>query len=165
VAKSFIFQCTVAIVLFLISPTEARTLSDSEIRQKIIEDSVSSYPRNCPCPYNRARNGSSCGRRSAYSKVGGYAPLCYPDDVSDAMVQQYRLAHGLTTATISNNPISDNMIHQTQQALARLGYDPGPIDGIMGRRTRQAIEQFQQDQHLMVTGQPSTSLLRMLEAR
>ena len=51
------------------------------IKQKIIQQSIESYPGNCPCPYNTARNGSRCGKRSAYNRAGGYAPLCYPEDV------------------------------------------------------------------------------------
>lgn len=60
------------------------------IKQKIIQQSIESYPGNCPCPYNTARNGSRCGKRSAYNRAGGYAPLCYPEDVSDRMVREYK---------------------------------------------------------------------------
>jgi hypothetical protein len=44
----------------------------------------------CACPDDRARNGSACGGRSAYSRPGGAAPLCYPGDVSAAMIESYR---------------------------------------------------------------------------
>lgn len=64
--------------------------SDAKIRQILIEDSISSYGGSCPCPYNSARNGSSCGRRSAYSRPGGASPLCYPRDVTPEMIQEYR---------------------------------------------------------------------------
>ena len=37
--------------------------------------------RPCACPDDSARNGSACGGRSAYSRPGGAAPLCYPGDV------------------------------------------------------------------------------------
>jgi len=60
------------------------------IKQKIIKESIDSYPGNCPCPYNTASNGSRCGKRSAYNRAGGYAPICYPEDVSDRMVREYR---------------------------------------------------------------------------
>jgi hypothetical protein len=66
------------------------SLSDSEIKQQIIRNSIASYPGNCPCPYSITSNGSSCGRRSAYSKPGGYDPICYPNDVTPEMVRQYR---------------------------------------------------------------------------
>jgi hypothetical protein len=65
-------------------------LSDAEIKQQIIRNSIASYPGNCPCPYSVTSNGSSCGRRSAYSKPGGYDPICYPSDVTPEMVRQYR---------------------------------------------------------------------------
>ena len=64
--------------------------SDDTIRERIINESISSYPGNCPCPYNRASNGSRCGKRSAYSRPGGYEPLCYKSDVTDEMVRKYR---------------------------------------------------------------------------
>jgi hypothetical protein len=68
----------------------APKMSDALIKQAIIQQSLASYPGNCPCPYNSARNGSSCGGRSAYSRGGGYAPMCYPSDVSKADVDAYR---------------------------------------------------------------------------
>jgi hypothetical protein len=70
-------------------------LSDEQIKSVIIQQSVASYPGNCPCPYSVARNGSSCGARSAYSKPGGYDPICYPRDVTLSMVQDYRRRNGL----------------------------------------------------------------------
>ncbi|MDM1329778.1 hypothetical protein [Acinetobacter indicus] len=71
---------------------EAKQSSQSieVIKQKIIQQSIENYPGNCPCPYNTASNGSRCGKRSAYNRVGGYAPLCYPEDVSDRMVKEYK---------------------------------------------------------------------------
>ncbi|KTQ84203.1 hypothetical protein NS226_21845 [Aureimonas ureilytica] len=47
------------------------------------------------------------------------------------------------------------MIYPTkiiQERLNELGYDPGPIDGVRGRRTIAAIRQFQTDKGLMVDG-------------
>ena len=46
--------------------------------------------RPCACPDDTARNGSACGGRSAYSRPGGAAPLCYPSDVTAAMIESYR---------------------------------------------------------------------------
>jgi hypothetical protein len=65
-------------------------LSDSEIRKIMIQESVSRYSGSCPCPYYRARNGSRCGKRSAWSRPGGYSPLCYEKDISEKMVNKYR---------------------------------------------------------------------------
>ncbi|MFC3053276.1 hypothetical protein [Kordiimonas pumila] len=86
-----ILIATLSICLFSIpSITDEKKLTDDEIRQVLIQQSISHYPGNCPCPYNRASNGSMCGKRSAYSKPGGYSPLCYPSDVSDGMVETFR---------------------------------------------------------------------------
>jgi len=69
-------------------------LSDSQIRQILIDQSKRSYSGSCPCPYDTMRNGRSCGGSSAYSKPGGASPLCYPQDVSDGMVRDYRRRTG-----------------------------------------------------------------------
>jgi hypothetical protein len=75
------------------SKAKKKPLSDAQIKQFLIDESIAAYSGNCPCPYNTARNGSRCGRRSAYSREGGEAPLCYPKDVSAEMVKQYRDQH------------------------------------------------------------------------
>jgi hypothetical protein len=66
------------------------SISDAQIKAVLIKQSINAYPGNCPCPYNTARNGSSCGRRSAYSRGGGYAPLCYEHDVTKQMIADFR---------------------------------------------------------------------------
>jgi hypothetical protein len=72
---------------------KSKPLSDSQIRKILIEESIAAYSGNCPCPYSRARNGSRCGRRSAYDRPGGEAPLCFERDVTEEMVRGYRDAH------------------------------------------------------------------------
>jgi len=67
--------------------------SDAQVKKLLIEESVAAYDGNCPCPYSRARNGSRCGKRSAYTREGGAAPLCFERDVTTEMVQAYRDTH------------------------------------------------------------------------
>ena len=76
-------------------PTFANTLSHAQVRQEMITESISAYPGHCPCPYNLASNGSHCGKRSAWSKAGGYAPLCYPAHISNEAVKAWRGQHGV----------------------------------------------------------------------
>lgn len=64
--------------------------SDDQIADILIRRSIANYPGACPCPYTTARNGSRCGRRSAYSRPGGHAPLCYRNDVTPEMIARYR---------------------------------------------------------------------------
>lgn len=84
----------VVIVLFCVllgtvAAADDRDISDDEIRRILIQQSIASYSGNCPCPYSRANNGSRCGKRSAYSRPGGVSPLCYPSDVTAALVKRY----------------------------------------------------------------------------
>ena len=67
--------------------------TDSEIRRYLITESLAAYPGNCPCPNSLDHAGRQCGRRSAYSKAGGYSPLCYPRDIPDAQVRRARAEH------------------------------------------------------------------------
>jgi hypothetical protein len=74
----------------LINAYAKQSLSDAEIRQIIIQHSISQYPGVCACPYSITRNGSKCGGRSAYSKPGGFSPLCFPKDVPEDYVERYK---------------------------------------------------------------------------
>jgi len=58
-------------------------------------------------------------------------------------------------------------IRDVQVLLAELGYDPGPVDGFMGRMTGAAIQQYQEDKGLKTTGAFSEELRDklFLEAR
>jgi hypothetical protein len=51
-------------------------------------------------------------------------------------------------------------VRDVQEGLARLGYSPGPPDGVLGGRTRDAIRQFEQDRNLAQTGAISEELAR-----
>jgi hypothetical protein len=89
---------TFALALFVSSEGIARSpgLTDDAIRQQVIQESVAAYLATghpCACPYNAARNGSSCGGRSAYSRRGGASPICYPSDVTDQMVDEWKRTH------------------------------------------------------------------------
>ena len=53
--------------------------------------------------------------------------------------------------TISAESSHDD-VHQVQKRLRELGYDPGPADGIWGKKTTLAVKLFQRDKGLPVTG-------------
>jgi membrane-bound lytic murein transglycosylase B len=50
-----------------------------------------------------------------------------------------------------------------QMDLARLGFDPGTPDGVLGRRTRAALRQYQKAHGLAADGFPTASLLALLD--
>jgi hypothetical protein len=71
-----------------------KSFSDAQIIAMLIAASRAAYFSGtsgpCACPDDRARNGSRCGARSAYSRAKGWSVLCSPGDVSPAMIKQYR---------------------------------------------------------------------------
>ena len=54
-------------------------------------------------------------------------------------------------------------VRRAQGFLSVLGYGPGPIDGQMGDRTREAIMAFEADQGLPRTGRVDAVLIERLE--
>ncbi len=78
------------LMLSMVATPASAELSAAQIRELLIKKSIASYRGSCPCPYNVDRAGRRCGARSAYSKPGGDAPLCYPSDVSDELVSRYK---------------------------------------------------------------------------
>jgi len=45
-----------------------------------------------------------------------------------------------------------DVVRAAQEALKKKGYDPGAIDGVLGEKTREAIQKFQQTEGLQPTG-------------
>ena len=90
--RSFLFVLFTFLFVFSSATTLAKqqNVSDNEVKQLIIEESIASWSGTCACPFNRARNGSACGRRSAWSKAGGYSPICYKDEVTKEMIKDWR---------------------------------------------------------------------------
>jgi hypothetical protein len=84
----------VPFIVLALGSAQAAGLSDARIRELLIQQSIANYPGNCPCPYNIDRAGRRCGARSAYSKHGGYAPLCYAADVTKDMIAEFRVTVG-----------------------------------------------------------------------
>jgi murein L,D-transpeptidase YcbB/YkuD len=64
---------------------------------------------------------------------------------------------------ISADQLTSQQIQELQQALQEQGNDPGPIDGIMGPLTQQALREFQQDEGLAATGQLNEETLEALD--
>ena len=62
-----------------------------------------------------------------------------------------------STAALAADP--SPRIMELQEGLTELGYDPGPADGFMGPKTRDAIIAFQKDHDSLVDGKYSGILL------
>lgn len=53
---------------------------------------------------------------------------------------------------------SNDIVFMIQQSLRKLGYDPGPLDGVIGPKTRAAVKQFEDDRGLPETGEIAPTL-------
>lgn len=49
--------------------------------------------------------------------------------------------------------VKGGRVRSAQEALRDKGFDPGPIDGVMGPRTRAAVRDFQQKEGIAATGE------------
>lgn len=58
--------------------------------------------------------------------------------------------------------VTSDTILQVQRALQRMGHDPGPIDGIWGPRTREAVTSFQEEQGMESTGSLNIATLEAM---
>lgn len=60
------------------------------------------------------------------------------------------------------NPITE--LTGVQARLINLGFDCGPIDGVLGERTEAALRDYQRSRRLPVTGEPDEETRRQLQA-
>jgi hypothetical protein len=73
--------------------SSTETLTEAAVIALIIAGSIAAYKalgRPCACPEDTMRNGRRCGGNSAWSRAGGYKPMCYPTDVTASMIAAYR---------------------------------------------------------------------------
>lgn len=81
----------VAVFLFAVSPAagDQCPIPIETIKAQMIAESIGRYPGTCACPYQSDRAGRRCGKRSAWNRPGGYAPLCFPSDITPDMVREF----------------------------------------------------------------------------
>ncbi len=134
----------VIIAFMLLGNDHAEAQTVSTIKRQMIQESIARYPGNCPCPFSRASNGSRCGGRSAWSRPGGRSPLCYGDDISDAMVRSWMQRNGMAVdrSTGGTSDAERATIREVQAELNRLGCDAGTPNGVIGPNSREALRQF-----------------------
>ena len=83
-----------------------RVLTAAAIALILVQESRNAYyatGRPCACPEDFTRSGRRCGGNSAYSRPGGAEPLCYPGDVSAALIEKHRarLSNSLSASNVA----------------------------------------------------------------
>lgn len=63
-----------------------------------------------------------------------------------------RGASGVSKSRSAIIHVSGVSVEDVQKALVRAGYDPGPVDGHAGKKTKAAIRKFQRKNHLTADG-------------
>jgi hypothetical protein len=104
--------------------------------------------------------------------AGDYYPYDYYTDVqpdyniAPASAYPYGYYTGVqpdyNNAAANGVPVADPTVEATQERLAQLGYYNGPVDGIFGPTTRDAVAKYQIDKQLDVTGSLSPDTLQSL---
>jgi len=104
--------------------------------------------------------------------AGDYYPYDYNTDVqpdyntAPASAYPYSYYTGVqsedNTAAANGAPVADATVEAIQERLAQLSYYNGPVDGIFGPTTRDAVAKYQIDNQLDVTGSLSPDTLQSL---
>lgn len=112
-------------------------------------------------------------RKSPAPKVAVVAPRRKPKidrkivktkGIGDSIGQLLKAAgsDGKKEATARAKLLDDKKIRFVQTRLAQLGFAPGPVDGVLGEKTRDAIKKFENARHIPVSGEISRALLEAL---
>jgi hypothetical protein len=76
-----------------VKPEALQRLSDTRVRQQIMQESQAKYRGHCVCPYQaRDAKGRPCkGRHEVVQSKP--QPICYPKQVTPAMMSDWRRHH------------------------------------------------------------------------
>lgn len=64
---------------------------------------------------------------------------------------------------VRDQPLLKDVNRHAQQRLKALGFDPGPVDGLWGRKSQAALRHYQETYELPVTGEVDRPTLRALQ--
>jgi len=69
---------------------------------------------------------------------------------------------GLARPSREAAPPAPRFVREAQRALRDLGYQPGPVDGVVGHRTKAALAKYQRAERIQVTGRlDSETMVRL----
>ena len=85
------------------------------------------------------------------------------DDYYPLRLLRGRVSRTITRSPYNNGvPAADPTVEATQERLAQLGYYNGPVDGVFGPTTRDAVANYQIANQLNVTGSLSPDTMQSL---
>ena len=95
--------------------------------------------------------GHTAGGLLIGAGLGGVAGGLIGNAVEDQKTSSAR-SSSASSIHSSSSTRYDSAVADLQRSLNSKGYDCGPVDGVMGPRTRQAVMRFQRDQGIQVDG-------------
>jgi peptidoglycan hydrolase-like protein with peptidoglycan-binding domain len=72
-------------------------------------------------------------------------------------------SNGFALPSRETAPPAPRFVREAQQTLRELGYKPGPVDGVVGPRTKSALAQYQRAERIKVTGQLDSETMARLD--
>ncbi len=159
-----------------------RGISDSQFNLGILYENGLGLRKDLKQAYKWFLLAAKAGDGEAKKRAKGLALRILPED--KVKIERSAAAWTATTAVAGANtapapakawkrasapkaapPQPDPVVARTQALLNELGYDAGAPDGLLGPKTRAAIEAFQESVGLDRTGRASDELITQLEMR
>lgn len=121
-------------------PAQYRTVT-----KRVVVEEAKTEVVDVPGKYNIVR-------RKVLAQAARTEEVEIPAEYKELSTRKLVKVGGLTkwVEVVCKENINSNLILQVQQALKSKGYDPGPVDGVMGNRTREALRRFQEENNLPV---------------
>lgn len=85
--------------------------------------------------------------------------MAFSSRVATAAFFVVTIVHALPASAGPYNPVTQ----QVQTKLSAAGFDPGPLDGVSGQSTREALKRYQQQSNLPQSGELDAATLGKLE--
>lgn len=80
------------------------------------------------------------------------------------LILKYLVTFFLIVGAVNIHATPQVKVGEVQRILKALGYNPGLVDGVMGRKTKGAIVEYQKNTRMNQDGKVSLALLAMLNS-
>lgn len=129
------------------SSSDMKTTADTEMKAKT--SAGPSADTSMGQGDSQMRAGSDMEARTSQSTADG----------SKSSLGSSSGSASMATAGSANWQNDKDLVRRVQSQLKQSGYEVGPVDGIYGPRTRQALVDFQKDKGMQASGQIDQNLL------
>lgn len=106
------------------------------------------------------KNGANANAYDNHEKT----PLMYANENGHKEIANLLMKNNahMKPKVTDQNVGSDSTIYKMQTRLKKLGYRPGPIDGVWGEKTKKAMQLYQKQNGLPITEHPTGDLIEEL---